>query len=62
MNELAGKLHIAPNQVAMAWLLNQPFPVFPILGTKNPEHLREALAADAVNLTAREVAWLDTGS
>ena len=59
--EMAGKIGAAPNQVALAWLLNQPFPVFPILGTKSLGHLQEALGADTIALTARELAWLDQG-
>jgi aryl-alcohol dehydrogenase-like predicted oxidoreductase len=37
------------NQVALAWLLNQPFPVYPIFSTSHPAHAVEAL--DAVNVT-----------
>ena len=58
---LARQRGAAPNQIALAWLLHQPFPVFPILGTRNPAHLAEALAADEIRLTAQEVAWLDQG-
>ena len=59
--ELARRRGAAPNQIALAWLLNQPFPVFPILGTRNPAHLAEALAADAIRLTSQELIWLDQG-
>jgi aryl-alcohol dehydrogenase-like predicted oxidoreductase len=50
-NRVAGELRVTPNQVALAWLLHQPFPVVPLLGTTNVEHLRDALAAAAVRLS-----------
>jgi aryl-alcohol dehydrogenase-like predicted oxidoreductase len=59
--ELAKKHGVAPSQMALAWLLNHSFPVFPILGTKNPERLKEAVAAEEIRLTAEELTWLDTG-
>ena len=42
---LAARLGVSRNQVALAWLLAQPFPVVPILGTSDPAHLRDALGA-----------------
>ena len=59
--ELATELNATPNQVALAWLLHQPFPVLPILGTANTTHLRDALGADAVELTSDQVRWLREG-
>lgn len=56
--QLARKHDATPGQIASAWLLGQRFPVFPILGTKNVARLREALAADALTLTAKELDWL----
>jgi aryl-alcohol dehydrogenase-like predicted oxidoreductase len=47
--------------VALAWMLRQPFPVFPILGTKNPARLRETMAAETLSLTPDEIIWLETG-
>jgi aryl-alcohol dehydrogenase-like predicted oxidoreductase len=32
-----------PNQVALRWMMHQPFPCYPIIGTGNKEHLSEAL-------------------
>jgi len=48
---LAHKLRCTPNQLALAYLLHQDFPVIPILGTTNPAHLADALAAPNINLT-----------
>ncbi len=61
VRELAHKHHVTPNQIALAWLLNHPFPVFPILGTKNTDRLKEALDTQQIQLTQPELAWLDHG-
>ncbi len=55
---LARGLGVKPGQIALAWLLNQPFPVFPIVGSQNPGHLQECLGAAEVRLSAAQVAWL----
>jgi len=57
--ELAEKKQVSPNQIALAWLLNHPFPVFPILGTKNIDRLKEALTAESIKLDPAELAWLE---
>ncbi len=59
--ELAQELGVTPNQVALAWLMNQDFPVFPITGTLDPEHLRENMAAADIGLDAEQVRWLYSG-
>lgn len=51
---LATRRRVSPNQIALAWLRAQPFPVIPILGTGDPAHLREALGALEVELTPAE--------
>lgn len=58
---LASELNVTPNQVALAWLMNQPFPVVPITGTHSVAHLREALAAADIMLTPEQVRWLRDG-
>jgi 1-deoxyxylulose-5-phosphate synthase len=60
--ELAGQLGCTPGQVALAWLLHQPFPVFPVVGTSSPDHIAEALAAGAVRLMTHQVRWLRDGA
>lgn len=59
--QLADELNATPNQVALAWLQAQPFPVIPILGTANVDHLRDALGVVDVSLTAEQAAFLETG-
>ena len=56
--ELAKKKGCTPLQIGLAYLRSYEFPVFPILGTMNPEHLAESLGADAIELTAEERDWL----
>lgn len=58
---LAQQLGCTPNQVALAYLLCQPFPVFPLLGTRRLEHLNDAMGAAAVRLAPAQVAWLRDG-
>ena len=57
--QLAAEIGCTPNQVALAWLMRQPFPVIPIIGTTNLEHLRDALAAVALELSGEQVEWLE---
>lgn len=59
--ELAVRLGVTPNQIALAYLLNQPFQVIPILGTTDPQHLADAVQATAVRLTTEQIAWLRAG-
>jgi aryl-alcohol dehydrogenase-like predicted oxidoreductase len=61
VRSLARKLGCTPNQIALAYLLGQKFPVIPILGTTKVSHLKDALAAVDVELTPQQVAWLRKG-
>jgi aryl-alcohol dehydrogenase-like predicted oxidoreductase len=56
---LAERRGITTGQVALAWLLQQPFPVIPLIGTTNLSHLNEALKAADVPLADDELAWLE---
>lgn len=58
---LAEQLGVTPNQVALAWLMNQPFPIIPILGTASVDHLEDALGALELDLSPEQVAWLEDG-
>ncbi|RYG47343.1 aldo/keto reductase [bacterium] len=55
---LASQLGVSPNQIALAWLLNQPLPVVPIIGTKSLAHLQDAFEAAEVPLSSDRLAWL----
>lgn len=41
----------APGQLAIAWLLAHPAGIIPIVGSNNPEHIREAAAAASIQLS-----------
>ena len=56
--DLAEMKGCTANQIALAYLLNQPFPVFPIIGTSNPDHACEALSAVGITLPEAESAYL----
>jgi aryl-alcohol dehydrogenase-like predicted oxidoreductase len=56
---LAKELGTTPHQLALAWLMNQPFPVIPITGTVKPHHLQDTLSAASIRLTAQQVQSLE---
>jgi aryl-alcohol dehydrogenase-like predicted oxidoreductase len=57
--EVAGERGDAPAQLALAWLLHKPGVTAPIVGATKPEHLRDALAAEQLSLTAEEISRLE---
>jgi aryl-alcohol dehydrogenase-like predicted oxidoreductase len=57
--QLAETLGLTRSQVALAWVLNQDFPTFPVVATQRSEHLRELDAASDVVLSRQQLAWLD---
>lgn len=59
--QLAARLHVTPNQIALAYLMAQPFRVIPILGTSDPAHLADALASADIELTQTQARWLRDG-
>ena len=61
VQKLAQQYGVTPTEIALAWLLHQPFPVFPILGTRNPARLRESVRAEDIRLAPAEVKWLESG-
>jgi aryl-alcohol dehydrogenase-like predicted oxidoreductase len=50
---------IAAAQVALAWLLQKPGVVAPIVGASKPQHLNDALAALKVRLATEEITNLE---
>jgi aryl-alcohol dehydrogenase-like predicted oxidoreductase len=57
--DLGRKKGATPAQVALAWVLHQPFPTYAIIGPRSVEELRASVAALDVELTPAEVRWLD---
>ena len=56
--ELGAEIGAPATQIALAYLTCSPFPVLPILGTLNEDHLRDADAALELRLTPTQRAWL----
>lgn len=56
---LAQQLGASAGQVALAYLLHQPFPVVPIIGPRTLPQLDDSLASRALQLTPEQVAWLE---
>ncbi|GHF52259.1 hypothetical protein GCM10010218_37110 [Streptomyces mashuensis] len=48
--------------IALAWTLSQPFPVVALIGPRQPEEVRDSLAAASRRLTAQECDWLEHGT
>jgi 1-deoxyxylulose-5-phosphate synthase len=57
--EVAGERGVAPAQIALAWLLHKPGVSAPIVGATKLEHLQDALAAERLTLSEREIARLE---
>lgn len=59
--QLAEKLGVSPIQIALAYVLAQPFPVVPLIGPRRLVELDSSLAALSIKLTPDQVLWLETG-
>ena len=57
--ELAGKRRVETVAIALAYVLAQPFPTFPLIGPRALSETRTSLAALDVQLTPDELAWLN---
>lgn len=57
LQKLADKYHVTKNAIATAWILRHPAHIQVILGSMNPEHIKESAAGSDVTLTRQE--WYD---
>jgi 1-deoxyxylulose-5-phosphate synthase len=57
--ELGKQRGFTANQVALAWVLHQAFPVFALIGPHTVEELKSSVAALDLELTPDEVRWLN---
>jgi aryl-alcohol dehydrogenase-like predicted oxidoreductase len=57
--EVAAARDVPPAQVALAWLLAKPGVSAPIVGATKKRHLKDALAAETLELSADEIAALE---
>ena len=58
-HELGEREGFSANEVALAWVLHQPFPTYAIIGPRSVPELHESVACLGVELTGDEVRWLD---
>lgn len=57
--ELARKRKTSPVDLALAWVLRQPFPTFALIGPRTLEETRVSMGALKVELSEKECRWLD---
>ncbi len=57
--ELAKKYDVMAINIALAYVLHQPFPTFPLIGPRTLRELRTSLPASHVPLTEGELKWLN---
>ena len=60
--ELAERRGVSPINIALAYVLNQPFPCFALVGPRTLAETRSSLAALSVELSPEELDWLDLRS
>jgi len=56
---LAKELNATPTQVALAYVLAQPFPSIPLIGPRRLNELDESIGAVTLKLTPEQVRWLE---
>lgn len=54
LEEIAGERGVSCTVVALAWLLRHPAQLVPIVGSTNPDRIREAVQADEIELSRDE--------
>lgn len=59
---VAERIGRPPTQVALGYLMAQPFATWPIIGPSSVEHLEESIAAHDVELEPEQLLWLRTGA
>jgi aryl-alcohol dehydrogenase-like predicted oxidoreductase len=59
VRELASRYACSTTQIALAWVLHQPFPTFPLIGPLAVSELTDCLAALNVPLTDDDARWLN---
>ncbi|MSR64404.1 MAG: oxidoreductase [Verrucomicrobiae bacterium] len=59
VKELAKKKKVLPINIALAYVLNQPFPTYALIGPRTLEETRTSWPALEVELTPKELRWLN---
>jgi aryl-alcohol dehydrogenase-like predicted oxidoreductase len=59
VQELAQKRGVSPINIALAYVLNQPFPTYALIGPRALSETRTSLPGLDIELTADELRWLN---
>jgi predicted oxidoreductase len=54
LDEFAAQRGVSRSAVALAWLLKHPAGILPIVGSINPDRIRDAVRADEIELSREE--------
>jgi predicted oxidoreductase len=54
LDEIAGRYGATRTALSLAWLLKHPSKIIPIVGSANPQHIRDATQADRIDLTRED--------
>jgi len=57
--QMAKKRGVPPIQIALAYVLNQPFPTFPLIGPRSLAEMRTSFGALDIDLGPEDLAWLN---
>jgi len=57
--ELGQKYGVSALNIALAYVLNQPFPTFALVGPQTPTEVRTTMPALGITLTEEEMRWLN---
>ncbi len=59
--ELGEKKGFSATQIALAWVLNQPFPTFALCGLRKPSDVEQNVVVPDIQLTSEELRYLEIG-
>lgn len=59
LEEVATKQGVAPAQLALAWLLQKPGVIAPVIGASKPRHIEDALGALSLRLAPEAISTLE---
>jgi aryl-alcohol dehydrogenase-like predicted oxidoreductase len=59
VNAMARERGVLPINIALAYVLCQPFPTFPLIGPRTLSETRTSLPALGIELSPEEVRWLN---
>jgi predicted oxidoreductase len=54
LDKLAREFGVSRGAIALAWLLQHPAGIVPVVGTTQPERIKELTAADAIEMTREQ--------